>query len=192
VRVTRALITVLLLVAPHGAGAQDEATASAHRPLRPAEYVAAQVRSVLRSGGSPQALGELAKLLPELASAGIADAESTLRAARIAEELSGARVAEGPIEARAGADVLLGRLDQVDLFRALAIVIGTLLLWGVVRRTLHTRTPKRAVSAPAGPTPLRFSEARALVSTGAPLHEISRRTGMARDAIHVLAGLQRR
>ena len=185
----------LLLVAALAAPAQD----AARRPQRPAELVAARVRSVLRSN-SDDAWLDLADALPELALEGGADLTSTFEAAHLAEQAgSTAGRATQPSTWR-GVRAMRAWAASITPTQLVTFVLAVLTLSMVTVTSLRRRggqvTSVRPRSQPPGMhrsrVTARFSEARQLASAGVAVPEIARRTGMARDAVTLLVGLRSR
>lgn len=208
---------------------------SASMMTRPAEIVAARVRAVLEDHASAPAWHDLADALPTLALSGAANIESTLEAARIAEELASGSAGEtlsgtdaavasdivvaGAFELPSRIGVLVPSLDEVVLAvesyvrsfanadvdtiaQTLAVLIALYALAMVLKgrrgserrpAPARPRASAKGRRAPAKITlsrPIvassRLKEARALAAAEVPIHEIARRTGLAREAVSVL------
>lgn len=180
----------LASVAP--AGGQQAATtpldlSSGGAALRPTEVVAARVRTVLRDHQDGEAWQELAGAIPELAVTGGADVEATFEAARLAEEMVTSQPAAPPTPTSgpaAGSPMLSGirSLDFEAIAQLVALALGFFALVTVARGNLQPR----ATTGPVGGGAARLREARQLAANGVPLFEISRRTGLARDALTVI------
>lgn len=172
-------------ISPETAGVPTFPTAAT--PLRPAEVVASRVRDVLNDHANDAAWQELAGALPDLALAGGADIESTFEAARIAGEMVTAPPSVPAPATSAGDDPVrgalqwLGSIDADLLGQLLAIAFGLFAL-----SMLFKGSGSRSRSLRVEPTAIRCREARALAAGGVPAYEISRRTGLARDAVSVL------
>jgi len=155
--------------------------------VRPAEVVAAQVRSVLHNHRDGDAWRGLADALPELALQGGADLESTFEAARLAETMSIETATDSPATVEPAWLTILRTVNVELLGTVLALVTALIVVW-------HATRNRGAEQDPPQPTrvPVRFREAYALASRGRSTAEISRRTGLARDAVTVLIGMQDR
>lgn len=149
--------------------------------LPPAALVASRVRVVLQDHTSATAWQDLAGSLPELAISGGADLESTFEAARLAEEMtySGARLTQPIVPEGALADGL-----GVGLW-LFSLAFGLTALWLLWSKGVPSLLRGR-IHAPMA----RCDQARLLADSGAPIYEISRRTGLAREALTVLMGPQ--
>lgn len=161
-------------------------SATQEMPATPAAIVASRVRDVLSAHDSELAWKGLAGALPSMAVSGDADLESTFAAARLAQDMS---ARPDPVLRSAGpsgetADWQLG-LGRALWWCALTLVLSAL--------ALATRGRLPRVAPPRREQPVeRCGTARALASEGLPLHEIARRTGLAREAVTVLVGARSR
>ena len=181
----------------------EEAAGSSRSPLlvlgvaqRPAELVAARVRSVLLSN-SDNAWFELADALPELALEGGADLTTTFEAAQLAEQVGSAVGRASQTPQWASVRAVRAWASSITPTRLITFVVAVLTLSMVAVTMLRRRRPRvtsarrrvRPTGAGTGVT-ARFAEARHLASAGLAVPEIARRTGMARDAVTLLVGLR--
>lgn len=195
-----AFVTALAVIAPMGAsGAEAQSRVDDAEPsVAPATLVAERARALLHDE-SREAWLALAGALPELAISGQANLESTFEAARLAEEMGQPLIAlpmAGPATPSASLDAereeagldALGvvwravrstDLDALARLLALAIGIGTLAMVGRGPRTKAAKVrPTRSAA--------RYRDVRSLAANGVSITEISRRTGLAREAVTVL------
>ena len=159
---------------------------------RPAEVVAARVRSVLQDHRSTEAWKGLAGALPEMALSGGADLAGTFEAARLADSISALEVSPRALRSLwAPAGLGSGRRGGVEWAQALGagVLAGTLVVaLATLARSRKGRTGRRSQRADGKG---RVWAAQSLASSGIPVVEIARRTGMAQDGITVLLGLSR-
>ena len=178
--------------------------------LRPADFVAARVRSILRDADDSQAWDELAQGLPELALSGGADLMSTFEAAALAESLrpAGATGISSPDVPPMSAPILVDWRSTTPFQAiALAVLLAAALAglfrtwkrrgnrsarsgWGRRRRSRSGSGSRSGRGASPVMTPV--AQARQLASAGITVPEIAQRTGMARDAVSILIGIQAR
>jgi len=194
-----ALVLVLSLVV-----GQESPSAA---PLRPAELVAQQVRSVLYSEDERLALQALAGALPELALNGGADLQATFAAARLAENLSSGSAASGEYVAESSSFLLtlLRGINAELLGTLLAMIAVSLAFWlasGRARPGLSglssVADDVKAFLIPHINALLRrpnrerrIRRALMLASSGIPLGEVARQTRISRDALSVLLSMSR-
>jgi hypothetical protein len=185
----------------------------------PKQVVATLIRAALNSPENQAAWAELARALPELSEEGDSFSYGIARAARVADSVAiaaataasgsgaGPKGTTGWVAFTESADrVLRSTVDQVVLWVTrhdglIITALGTLLvalILGKGRDPLSLgRTQKEEEQTVAGEYALKeetskgMDAARALWSSGLPVNEISRRTGLAQDALSVMVSLQR-
>lgn len=186
-------LCIWLLATTAPLSAQVDAVPRAFQPTaeRPAEVVARMARRAMGLPDDPEAWQALAEVLPELALSGEADLEGTFQAARVADSLSataatglGASQSEGQAWFPRWTALPSGALPSAV---ALAVALAAALSGALV--VVLRRRRSRATEARRDGGTDKLGAARSLVTRGLPAYEISRRTGMAQDAVQVMLAM---
>ncbi|MDH5588454.1 MAG: hypothetical protein OEZ65_01440 [Gemmatimonadota bacterium] len=179
----RAALLLVILVAASPVAGQDTATTAS--PPRPAEVVADLARRALTDPEDPGTWRALAGALPEMALSGGADLDGTFEAARLADSL-GIADARQPVAPASRLPWESWNLGPEHLFAgsvALTLLVGALVVRSSIRRRKARRSARKTEMGG------RLWAARSLASDGISVAEISKRTGMAQDAVRVVLGL---